>query len=45
MVAYIIFQAYVTYVILKIAFHIQVNVSNKPCLSLFACWHKFIYFF
>ena len=32
MVAYTIFQAHVTYVTLKIALHIQVTVSNKPCL-------------
>ena len=31
MVAYTIFQAHVTYVTLKIALYIQVNVSNKPC--------------
>ena len=30
------------YVIFKIALNIQVNVSNKPCLYLFACWHRFI---
>ena len=32
MVAYTIFQAHVTYVTLKIAFNIQVNVCNKLCL-------------
>ena len=37
MVAYIIFEANVTYVTLKKAFKIQVNASNKPCSSLFAC--------
>ena len=45
MVNYTIFQAHVTYVTLKIAFNIQVNVSNKPWLVyLFACWHRFMYF-
>ena len=33
------------YVTFKIALNIQVNVSNKPCLYLFACWHIFMYFF
>ena len=33
------------YVTLKIALNIQVNVSNKPCIYLFACWHRFMYFF
>ena len=32
MVAYTFFQARVTYVTLKKALNIQVNVSNKPCL-------------
>ena len=32
MVAYTICQAHVMYVTIKIAFNIQVNVSNKPCL-------------
>ena len=32
MVAYIIFQAHVTYVTLIIALNIAANVSNKPCL-------------
>ena len=32
MVAHTIFQTHGTYVTLKIAFNIQVNVSNKPCL-------------
>ena len=32
MVAYIIFQARVTYVTLIIELNIQANVSNKPCL-------------
>ena len=41
MVTYTIFQAYVTHVNLEIAFYIQVNVSNKPCLYLFECWHRF----
>ena len=45
MVAYTIFQAHDTYVTLKIALNTQVNVSNKPCLYLFACWHRFMYFF
>ena len=31
MVAYTIFQAHVMYVTFKIAFNIQVHVSNKPC--------------
>ena len=44
MVAYTIFQAHVMYVTIKIALSIQVNISNKPCLYLFACWHKFMYF-
>ena len=44
MVAYTIFQVHVTYVNLKIALNIQLNVSNKPCLYLFACWHRFMYF-
>ena len=43
MVAFTIFQAHVTYVTLKIALNIQVNVSNKPCLYLFTHWHRFIY--
>ena len=37
MVAYTIFQANVTYVTIKIALNVQVNVSNVPCLYLFAC--------
>ena len=45
MVAYTIFQAHVTYFTLQIALNIQVNVSNKPCSYLFACWHRFMYFF
>ena len=45
MVAYTIFQAHVMYVTFKIALNIQVNVSNKPCLYLFACWQRFMYFF
>ena len=45
MVAYTIFQAHVMYVTFKIALYIQINVSNKPCLCLFACWHWFMYFF
>ena len=45
MVSYTIFQANDTYVTLRIAFNIQVNVSNKPCLYLFACWHRFMYSF
>ena len=45
MVTYTIFQAQVMYVILIIALNIQVNVSNKPCLYLFACLHRFMYFF
>ena len=45
MVAYTIFQAHVMYVTFKIALNIQVNVSNKPCLYMFACWHRFMYFF
>ena len=44
MVTYTIFQAHVMYVTFKIALNIQVNVSNKPCLYLFACWHRFMYF-
>ena len=45
MVAYTIFQAHVMYVTFKIALNIQISVSNKPCLYLFACWHRFMYFF
>ena len=45
MVAYTIFQAHVMYVTFKIALNIQVYVSYKPCLYLFALWHKFMYFF
>ena len=45
MAAYTIFQAHVTYVTLKIALNIQVNVYNKPCLYLFAFWHRVMYFF
>ena len=45
MVAYIIFQAHVMYATFKIALNNQVNVSNEPCLDLFACWHMFMYFF
>ena len=30
------------YVTFKIALNTQVNVSNKPCLYLFAFWHRFI---
>ena len=45
MVAFTIFQAHVLYVTFKIALNILVNVSNKPCLYLFACWHRFMYFF
>ena len=45
MVAYTILQANVTYVTLNIALCIQVNVSNKPRLYLFACQHRFMYFF
>ena len=44
-VAYTIFQAHVTYFTPQIALNFQVNVSNKPCLYLFACWHRFMYFF
>ena len=45
MVAYTFFHAHVTYVTLKIALNIQVNVSNKPCLYLSACCHRFLSFF
>ena len=45
MVDYTIFQAHVIYVTFKIALNIQVNVSNKPCLYLFAYWRRFMYFF
>ena len=45
MVAYTIFQAHVMYVTFKVALNIQVNVFNKPCLYLFACWHSLMYFF
>ena len=44
-VANTIFLTHVTYVTLKIALNIQVNASNKPCLYLFACWYRFMYFF
>ena len=37
MVAYTIFPAHVMYVTFKIALNIQIKVSNKPCLYLFAC--------
>ena len=40
-----IFLTHVTYVTLKIALNIQVNASNKPCLYLFTCWYRFMYFF
>ena len=33
------------YVTFKIALNILVYVSNKPCLYLFACLHRFMYFF
>ena len=36
MAAYTIFQAHVMYVTFKIALHIRIDVSNKPCLYLFA---------
>ena len=39
------FKAHVMYVTFKIALNILVNVSYKPCLNLFACWHRFMYFF
>ena len=45
MVPNTIFLTHVTYVTLKIALNIQVNVSNKPSLYLFACWYRFMYFF
>ena len=45
MVAYTIFQAHVTYVTLKIALNIQVDVSNKAFFYLFACLLRFMYFF
>ena len=45
MVGHTVFQANVMYVTFKVALNIQVNVSNKPCLNLFACWHRFMYFF
>ena len=45
MVAYTIYQAHVMYVTFEIALNIQVYVSNKPCLYLFPCWHRFMYFF
>ena len=45
MVAYTIFQAHVMYVTFKIALNIQVNVANRFCLYLFACWHRYMYFF
>ena len=45
MVPYTIFQAQVTYITLQIALNIQVNVSNKPFLYLFAHWHRFMHFF
>ena len=45
MVAYTILQDHVTYVTLKIALNIQVNVSNKAYLYLFACLQRFMYFF
>ena len=45
MVAYTIFQVHVMYVTFKIALNIKVNFSNKPCLYLFACLHRFMHFF
>ena len=45
MVTYTIFQAQVIYVTLNIALNIQVNVSERPCLYLFAYWNRFMYFF
>ena len=48
MVAYTILQAHVIYVTFEIAFNTQVNIYNvsyKPCLYLFGCWHRFMYFF
>ena len=45
MVAYTIFQIHVIYVTFKLSLNIQGNVSNKPCLYLFACWCRFMYFF
>ena len=45
MVAYTIFQVHVVYVTFKIALKTSVNVSIKPCLYLFACLHRLMYFF
>ena len=45
MVANTIIQAHVSYVNLKIAFNIQVDISNKPCSYILACCHRFLYFF
>ena len=45
MVAYTSFLAHVMYVSFRIALNIQVNVSNKTRLYLFACWHRFMFFF
>ena len=45
MVAYTIYQVHVMFVTFKIALNIKVNVSNKPCVYLFACLHRFMYFF
>ena len=39
------FTAQVTYVTLGIPLNIQDMVSNTTCLYLFACWHRFMYFF
>ena len=33
------------YVTFKKSLNIEVYVSNKPCLYLFPCWHRFIYLF
>ena len=45
MAAYTFFQVNVMYVTFNKALNIKVNVSNKPCLYLFACLHRFMYFF
>ena len=45
LVAYTIFQTHVMYVTFKRALNIQGNASNTPCLYLFTCWHRFMYFF
>ena len=39
------FTAQTTYVTLRIPLNYQDKVSNTTCLYVFACWHRFMYFF